>query len=83
MLENYESISDTEEYKSLLENIDDYSKEELEEKADAIVGKYARQGAKFSFSSDDSNSKKLFSVPVATSSELKKPAYGGLFDDEK
>lgn len=75
VLEKYENIANTEEYSQLLNNIDNYSKEEIEEKADAIVGKYARQGIQFSFKNE---SNKSISIPVQK--ELEKLSYGGLFD---
>lgn len=77
VLEKYQDISNTNEYVTLVDNIDKYSKEEIEEKADAIVGKYARQGMQFSVSN---KSKKTVSIPVVEN-KIEKVSYGGLFDD--
>lgn len=51
-LVGYATIENTDEYKALVENVDKYSKEELVEKADAIVGRYARQGMQLHFESN-------------------------------
>ena len=48
LLVDYSSIADTEEYKELVSNIDTYSNDEVVEKANAIVGKYALKGFNFS-----------------------------------
>ena len=48
LLVDYSSIADTDEYKDLVSNIDTYSNEEVVEKANAIVGKYALKGFTFS-----------------------------------
>lgn len=77
ILSEYENISNTEEYSKLLEDIDNYTVEEIEEKANAIVGKYVKQGRQFSASVN--NEPKKLSIPVV-STEKKEPAYGGLFD---
>ena len=76
ILSEYTNISNTEEYNKLLEDIDNYTAEELEEKANAIVGKYVKQGRQFSASVN--NEPKKLSIPVVV--EKKEPAYGGLFD---
>ena len=51
LLVDYSSIADTDEYKDLVSNIDTYSNEEVVEKANAIVGKYALKGFTFSATS--------------------------------
>ena len=48
LLVDYSSIENTEEYKELVSNIDTYSNDEVIEKANAIVGKYALKGFNFS-----------------------------------
>ena len=48
LLVDYSSIADTDESKDLVSNIDTYSNEEVVEKANAIVGKYALKGFTFS-----------------------------------
>lgn len=81
-LVGYSSIENTDEYKSLLENIDKFSKEEVVEKADAIVGKYARQGMKFNFESTPAPAVR---VRFAIQDEKKTPenvrSYSGIFDE--
>ena len=79
-LSDYSSIEEKEEYKSLLENIDSYSKEELVEKADAIVGKYARQGMQFSIEEKKPAIKRVIGFAVNESKEPK-ASYSGLFTD--
>ena len=77
VLESYSSIEETEEYKALVKNIDSYSVDEVSEKADAIVGKYARQGMQFSFEDKKPLNKKIGIV----TKEAKNPkSYSGLFD---
>lgn len=81
VIADYSSISETEEYKSLLENIDNYSVEEITEKADAIVGKYARQGKQFSFAKkSESGYKPVISIKSIEDTNKNTPAYGGIFD---
>ena len=81
VIADYSSIAETEEYKSLLNDIDKYSVEEITEKADAIVGKYARQGKQFSFEkkSEAGYKPKVFIKSVENTS-TSTPAYGGIFD---
>lgn len=77
VLADYSTIETTDEFKALVENIDSYSVEEISEKADAIVGKYARQGMQFSFEEKKSTAKKIGIV----NKEPKNPkSYAGLFD---
>ena len=81
VIADYSSISETEEYKSLLENIDNYSVEEITEKADAIVGKYARQGKQFSFEKKSgSGYKPAIGIKSIENTNKDTPAYGGIFD---
>lgn len=77
VLADYSTIEATDEFKALVENIDSYSVEEISEKADAIVGKYARQGMQFSFEEKKSTAKKIGII----NKEPKNPkSYAGLFD---
>lgn len=77
VLTDYSTIEATDEFKALVENIDSYSVEEISEKADAIVGKYARQGMQFSFEEKKSTAKKIGII----NKEPKNPkSYAGLFD---
>lgn len=80
VLADYSSIEKTEEYKTLVENIDLYSKEEIVEKADAIVGKYARQGMQFS-ASTESKPETARKIKFAIN-DTKKPkaSYSSLFN---
>ena len=54
LLADYSSISETDEYKELIRNIDTFSKDEVVEKANAIVGKLTLQGKSFEFSAQTS-----------------------------
>lgn len=45
--ERYSVISETESYKNLYENIENYTKEELEKELKVILGEYALNGGKF------------------------------------
>lgn len=75
---DYSAVEKTDEYKELVENIDQYSTDEIVEKADAIVGKYARQGMKFSSAVD----KPVVKAVGISISEPKNPkSYSGLFND--
>ena len=78
-LEGYDSINNTEEYKNLVENIDNYSIEDISEKADAIVGKYARQGMQFSFNNNTDSKVKIILNPNAKIKKNQR-SYAGLFD---
>ena len=82
IIAEYSSIENTDEYKSLVENIDSYSKEEIVEKADAIVGKYARQGMQFSFSKKEEAPARKPAVKLSFKEDTNNntPAYGGIFD---
>lgn len=81
VIADYSSIAETEEYKSLLNDIDKYSVAEITEKADAIVGKYARQGKQFSFEQKpESTYKPVVRMPIKENRKTKAPAYGGIFD---
>lgn len=84
-LVGYSTIENTDEYKALVESIDKYSKEEVIEKADAIVGKYARQGIQFNFESEapKPTARVRFSVPKTNDSASLEnvKSYSTLFDD--
>lgn len=82
-LVGYTTIAETDEYKALVESIDKYSKEEVIEKADAIVGKYARQGMQFTFESNEQKptQRVRFSVKDDKKVDAKKiKSYSTLFD---
>lgn len=83
-LVGYSTIENTEEYKALVEGIDKYSREEVIEKADAIVGKYARQGMQFNFEAEAPKPTERavnFVVRDDKSKSSKKvKSYSGIFD---
>lgn len=76
--EAYSEYLDTNEFKALMskETVDKFSKEELQEKADATLGKLVKQNKTFSFAEHPRNK---VVVPVNTAKEKKHP-YGNLFD---
>lgn len=78
-LEGYDSINETDEYKALVQDIDNYSVDEIIEKADSIVGKYARQGMQFSFDNNVESKAKILSNPNHKIAKNQK-SYSGLFD---
>ena len=82
LLANYSSIAETEEYKALVQNIDTYSNDEVVEKADAIIGKLARQGKTFSFAQQTSVSDRHFFGFTNKDNTTKKdaPAYAGFLN---
>ena len=82
VIADYSSISETDEYKALVESIDNYSTEEIIEKADAIVGKYARQGKQFSFAKKEETPAYKPVVRLSSNNDnTSTPAYGGIFDE--
>lgn len=78
-LVEYSSISDTDEFKKLVESVDKYTKEEIIEKADAIVGKFARQGIQFLFN-DVEMPQSHKAVSFLTKEIVNPVSYAGLFD---
>lgn len=81
-LVGYSAIENTDEYKALLESIDKYSKEEIIEKADAIVGKYARQGMKLNFESTPTPAVRVrFGISDDSVTPENVKSYSGIFDD--
>ena len=79
---SYSDYLDTDEFKNIMkkEFVDQYSKEELSEKADAALGKLVKISKKFSFATKKPESKvNSIKVPVKDNAEEKKP-YGNLFD---
>jgi hypothetical protein len=80
---SYSDYLDTDEFKNIMkkEFVDQYSKEELAEKADAALGKLVKISKKFSFTAKNTE-KKVSSIKVNATTkdaEEKKP-YGNLFD---
>ena len=81
VIADYSSIENTDEYKNLVANIDKFTKEEITEKADAIVGKYARQGMQFSFKEEPEISRKpVVRFDINKKSNPKAKSYSALFD---
>ena len=82
LLVNYSSIEETDEYKTLVQNIDTYSKDEVVEKANAIVGKYAMQGKSFDFSAKQSAPERhVYNfINKDNDNEKKAPAYASFLD---
>ena len=83
LLDKYSSIAETEEYKALVQNIDTYSNDEVVEKANAIVGKFAMQGKTFDFSAVETpaTSKHFFGFTNKDNSNKKDaPAYAGFLN---
>ena len=74
LLVDYSSIENTEEYKELVSNIDTYSNDEVVEKADAIIGKYARKGMTFSFNQPAPTPEKHFFGFTNSNNEKKEDA---------
>jgi len=81
VIADYDSIEETDEYKALVNEIDTYSIEQIREKADAIVGKYARQGKQFSFEKKTEPAyKPAVRMTIHEDVNVNAPAYGGIFD---
>ena len=57
LLVDYSSIENTEEYKELVSNIDTLTNDEVVEKANAIVGKYALKGFNFSANTETTSAR--------------------------
>lgn len=77
----YTDYLETEEFKALMsdEIINQYSKEELVEKADATLGKLVKKNKTFSYTEKQNKTNKINFAIKDTSDEEKK-AYGTLFD---
>lgn len=76
--EDYSSISDKEEFKTLAENHAEFSVDELKNKLDAIILDYAKKGS-LSFSAEpEKKSVNKVSLPINTKAN-KKSRYGSLF----
>lgn len=72
---DYSKYHDIKEFKTLVDSIDNYSLNEIKEKADAIVGRFTID------SSNEHTVKKIGYAHTNNKPESKKP-YGNLFDDE-
>lgn len=81
LLANYSSIEETDEYKALVQNIDTYSNDEVVEKADAIIGKYARMGKTFSFGEQaPAPARYFFGFTNKENDKKSAPAYAGFLN---
>lgn len=83
--EAYSEYLDTDEFKALMseESVNQYSKEELSEKADATLGKLVKKNKTFSFAGETPQKKHVSRVAFNAEKETEdtyKP-YGDLFDD--
>lgn len=81
----YSEYLDTDEFKALMseESVNQYSKEELSEKADATLGKLVKKNKTFSFAGETPQKKHVSRVAFNAEKETEdtyKP-YGDLFDD--
>ena len=83
--EAYTDYLETDEFKALMskETVDKYSKEELAEKADAILGKFVKSTKTFSYT-ENKTKKPIASVKVFSDvNKTRKPSrYGDLFKNE-
>ena len=78
--ESYSEYLETEEFKSLIEKKDEYSVEELKDKAEIAFAKCVKKAGNFSFAEKDKPSKRHGLFSKKDTKEEKKP-YGNLFDD--
>ena len=76
--EDYVIIQDTAEFKSLVQNIDTFSKDEVIKEADAILGKFARKGANFNFAQQPN--KHFFGFTNNETGKSNAPVYANFFD---
>lgn len=76
--EDYVVIQDTAEFKSLVQNIDTFSKDEVIKEADAILGKLARKGAGFNFAQQPN--KHFFGFTNNETGKSNAPVYANFFD---
>lgn len=77
--EEFECLKDIDEFKELIKNMDSYSKEELEEKSNAIYGKYSRMN-NFNYNPPKREPKKVGFSLKDPKQETKKSSYGKIFD---
>lgn len=76
--EDYSLISDNEDFKALVNSIDEYSLSELASKCDALLLQCAKQKNNFSFSNNTDGKKK---VRMGNKKEEKYSPYGTLFQE--
>lgn len=73
--EVYSDLSEDKEFKNLVENIDSYSLDELQIKADLILANHIKAKGSFNYSQKQNGK---IGIPDATAADKKKP-YGNLF----
>ena len=78
--EDYSLISDSEDFKALVDNINEYSLSELVSKCDALLLQCAKQKNNFSFSNNTDGKRK---VRTGNQREEKYSPYGTLFQEYK
>ena len=80
----YADYLDTEEFKALMskESVNQYSKEQLSEKADATLGKLVKKNKTFSYSEKTEKQPTVVFMSNSNSDKesKKKTPYGGIFD---
>jgi len=76
--EDYSSISDKEEFKTLAENHTEFSVDELKSKLDAIILDYAKKGSLNFSAESEKKSVGMTRLPIQTNAN-KKSRYGSLF----
>lgn len=77
----YAEIKDTEEFKALMEDADNYSTEDLKIKADLLFADFMKK--KFNFAVEKTEEKHSVGVVINSKPDPKKQAYAGLFEDEE
>lgn len=78
----YDKIRETENFKELTENIDNFSVEELQSRTDALLLSYIKSNVNFA-SNETTPKKNKVHIPFNNKTEMKKSPYGNLFADEK
>lgn len=76
--QEYSVLAETEEFKALVKDMDQYSVDELTIKADLIFAKFAKTQGAFANTGDDSNKPKI--IGFASSQEKDNKPYGDLFN---
>jgi hypothetical protein len=78
--EEYSMLSEDVDFKTLIENMDKFSLEELSTKADLIFAKFAKSQSDFAVK--DEKKPKVISFNFNTKKETKKQPYGNLFSNK-
>lgn len=80
--ESYQTYLETDEFKSLMENKDNYTVEELRDKAEIAFAKCVRNSGRFSLEKQTKQKSKRYSLFSADSDESEKNPYPTLFTDK-